>query len=62
MYTSFINMFFIPDLSQPGTNIGTNYSLYKSLHLPWNQYHDGPTKTLHGGDGSNSVGGDSGEQ
>jgi hypothetical protein len=45
-YTSFIYTFFIPDLSQPGTNIGINYSLYKKLHLPWNQYHDGPAKKL----------------
>ncbi len=51
---------FFPDLSQPGTNIGINYLLYKILHLPWNQYYDDPAKTVHGGNGGNSVGGNSG--
>ncbi len=47
---------------QPGTIIGLNNLQYKIPYLPWNQNHDGPAKTVHGGDGGNSVGGDSGGQ
>ena len=25
------------------------------MHLPWNQYHVGPVKIVHGGNGGNSV-------
>jgi hypothetical protein len=25
------------------------------MHLPWNQYHVGPVKIIHGGNGGNSV-------
>jgi hypothetical protein len=62
MYTSKIYNLFIPNLYQPGTIIGINNPQYKILYLPWNQYHDGPTKIVDGGDGSNSVGGNSGGQ
>ncbi len=30
------------------------------MHLPWNQYHVGPAKIVHGGNGGNSVDADSG--
>jgi hypothetical protein len=57
----FLNLF-IPNLDQPGTIIGLNNLQYKIPYLPLNQYHDGPAKTVHGGDGGNSVGGNRGGQ
>ncbi len=62
IYTPKFYNLFIPSLYQPGTIIGINNSQYKIPYLPWNQYHEGPAKTVHGGDGGNSVGGDSGGQ
>jgi hypothetical protein len=62
IYTSKIYNLFIPNLYQPGTIIGLNNLQYKIPYLPWNQYHDGPPKIVHGGDGGNSVGGNSGGQ
>jgi hypothetical protein len=47
---------------QPGTIIGLDKLQYKIPYLPWNQYYDGPGKTVHGSDGSQSFGGDSGRQ
>jgi hypothetical protein len=61
-YSSKIYKLFIPNLYQPGTIIGLNNLQHKIPYLPWNQYHDGPAKTVHGSDGSNSVGGDTGGQ
>ncbi len=55
LYTSKIYNLFIPNLYQPGTIIGLNNLQYKISYLPWNQYHEGPAKTVHGGDGGNSV-------
>jgi hypothetical protein len=60
MYTSKIYNLFIPNLYQPGAIIGLNNLQYKIPYLPWNHYHDGPAKTVHGGDGGNSVGSNSG--
>jgi hypothetical protein len=62
IYTSNIYNLFILNLYQPGTFIGLNNLQYKIPYLPWNLYHDGPAKTVHGGDGGNSVSGDSGGQ
>ncbi len=62
IYTSSIYNLFIPNLYQPGTIIGLNNLQYKIPYLPWNQYHDGLAKTVHGSDGGNNVGGDSGRQ
>jgi hypothetical protein len=62
IHTPKIYNLFILNLYQPGTIIGLKNSQYKIPYLPWNQYHDGPAKTVHGGDGGNSVGGVSGGQ
>jgi hypothetical protein len=62
IHASKIYNLFVPNLDQPGTIIGLNNLQYKTLYLPWNQYHDGPAKTVYSGDGGNSVGGNSGGQ
>jgi hypothetical protein len=62
IYTSKIYNLLIPHLDQPGTIIGLNNLQCKIPYLPWNQHHNGPAKTVHGGNGGNSVGGNSGGQ
>jgi hypothetical protein len=55
--TSKVSNLFIPNLDQPSTIIGLNNLQYKISYLPFNQYHDSPTKTVLGGNGGNNVGG-----
>ncbi len=60
--TPFIQTLFRPRLDQGASKIGLDKLRSKSMHLPWNQYHDGPAKIVHGDNGGNSVGADSGGQ
>jgi hypothetical protein len=49
-----------PRSDQGASKIGLDKLWSKSMHLPWNQYHVGPAKIVHGSNGGNSVNADSG--
>ncbi len=46
---------FRPCLAQGAFKIGPDKLRSRFMHLPWNQYHVGPVKIVHGGNGGNSV-------